>query len=76
MNLRPGRPVDWTDEEVLQLIKDYIEQYKYSPAVRDLADALPGPPSTSTVYFSLQRLQRKGFIDWIPQKPRTIRLLK
>lgn len=61
-------------KEALEVIDQYIIKHNYSPAYRDIATML-GLKSSSTVSNILYKLREKGYIDWTPKQPRTIRLL-
>ncbi len=56
-------------------IKKFVAKHKYSPTVRELAEAV-GLKSSSTAHGYLQRLKTRGYIDYQPEQPRTIKLLK
>ena len=64
-----------TEEEILNIIKDYYTKHKYSPTVREIARKA-NVSSTSTVLRYLNKLQDKGLIDWQSKAPRTIRVIK
>lgn len=67
---------DWQewDEALFQVVREFIREFGYSPSVRELCEAM-GVSSPATVWESLNRLRHIGFIDWIPSKNRTIRVL-
>lgn len=60
--------------EVLEYLKDYINENGYAPCVRDICQALD-LKSTSTAHAHLTKLERKGYISRDPAKPRTIMIL-
>lgn len=60
--------------EVLEYLKDYINENGYAPCVRDICLALD-LKSTSTAHAHLTKLERKGYISRDPAKPRTIMIL-
>lgn len=59
--------------EVLQYIYDQVEARGYPPTVREIGEAIH-LSSTSTVHGHLSRLEKKGFIQRDPTKPRAIEL--
>ena len=60
---------------VLDYVNDHIEQYGYSPSVREICAAL-GFKSTSTVHIYLKALEQEGKIIKSPSKPRTLRITR
>lgn len=68
---------DLTRREVRALI--FIERtlaiHGYSPTVREIMEAI-GHASPSSTHSTLWNLERKGFIRWQPNRPRTIRVLR
>lgn len=65
-------------EKQIQLfneIKKYIDFYGFPPSIRELCE-LMNVNSTGTIQPMLERLKRKGYIDFMPRKSRTIRILK
>lgn len=56
-------------------IRDYIEEYGFSPTLRDLGKIL-GKNSTATIWAGLKILKRKGYIDYIYNRSRTIKITK
>ena len=61
--------------ELYEAIKEYINHYGFSPTVRDLCEIM-GVKSTATIAFGLRMLKRKGYIDYIPKRMRTIKIIK
>lgn len=59
--------------EVLRYIYEEIEHRGFPPTVREICEAV-NLSSTSTVHGHLSRLQKNGFIQKDPTKPRTIEL--
>lgn len=64
-----------TQRDVLDFIIKFIEQEGYPPSIRDIGDSF-GWASPNGVKCHLDPLKKKGFIDWIENKARTIRVLK
>ena len=56
-------------------IKDFINQYGYSPTVRELC-ALTGKSSPATIEQHIKILKVKKYIDYIYNRNRTIRIIK
>ncbi len=61
-------------ERTYNAIKEYIGKYGFSPTIRELCE-MTGVKSTATVYCSLKVLKRKGYIAYLYNRNRTIRLL-
>lgn len=61
--------------ELYQAIKEYINKYGFGPTFRDLMTVLD-KSSTATISFGLRILKRKGYIDYVPKRMRTIKILK
>jgi repressor LexA len=57
--------------EILEMIESYLREHGYPPSVRDIGEAV-GLSSPSTVHSHLQTLQRLGFLQRDPTKPRAI----
>jgi repressor LexA len=62
-------------EEILELIINYIDENKISPTVRELT-ALYGLKSTATMHEYLSKLRKRGYINWFDGMPRTLKVLK
>ncbi len=56
---------------ILEFIAEQIRQRGYPPSVREIGEAV-GLTSSSTVHAHLQVLQRDGFLQRDPTKPRAI----
>lgn len=59
--------------EVLKFIHQQVADRGYPPTVREIGEAV-SLSSTSTVHGHLSRLEKKGFIQRDPSKPRAIEL--
>jgi len=59
--------------EVLRFIHERVEHKGYPPTVREIGEAV-NLSSTSTVHGHLSRLEKKGWIQRDPTKPRAIEL--
>ena len=64
-----------TSEKILTMIKQYIDDNGYAPTVREIGDAV-GLSSSSTVHSHLERLKRKGYIQWDPTRQRTLKIIR
>ena len=62
-------------KQIYDFIAVYIEENRFSPSMREITEGV-GLQSASTVKSHLDRMQREGYIDFEPTKPRTIRLIK
>ena len=69
--------IDLTEiqERLYLTIKKYIEEYGYSPTVRELCK-LNGVNSPATIHYGLKQLKKKGYIDYQYNRNRTIRIMK
>ena len=61
--------------KMLIAIIDYKKKYEYAPTVRELCDLL-GYTSSGSVHAILKALKNKGYISYIENKSRTIKVLK
>ncbi len=57
--------------QILEFIAEQIRERGYPPSVREIGEAV-GLNSSSTVHTHLQVLQREGFLQRDPTKPRAI----
>lgn len=62
-------------EKLFQAIKKYIDENGYSPTVRELCKMV-GASSPATVQGMLKRLKAKGYIDYVYNHSRTIRIIE
>ena len=58
---------------IIAAIAAHTERLGYPPSIREIGEAV-GLKSTSTVHGYLSRLKDKGYIEWEPQSPRTLRI--
>lgn len=65
-----------TDKQSILLFKieDFINEFGYSPSIRELCD-MTNHKSTSTISYGLNQLKRKGYIQYQENKNRTIRII-
>ena len=59
--------------DVLRFIYEEVKEHGYPPTVREICNAV-GLSSTSTVHGHLSRLEKNGYIQRDPSKPRAIEL--
>ena len=60
---------------ILEIIKHKIASAGYSPTVREICE-FTGIKSTSTIHYTLNKLEKKGYIEKLNGMPRTIRVCK
>lgn len=60
-----------SQERLYTIIKEFIEQFKYSPSIRELC-MLYGVNSPATMLFHLRNLRKLGKINFQDGKSRTI----
>lgn len=63
------------EKEILNIIKTFVEENKYSPSIRELCK-FSKLKSTASVHSYLKRLKEKGYIDYMSNKNRTLRVIK
>lgn len=61
-------------QEIYEFIKKYIDNYGYSPTVREIAYIFG--KSVGSIHPMLKRLKEKQLIDYEERKSRTIKILK
>lgn len=61
-------------KEIYDFIKCFLQEYKYSPTVREIGTAV-NLSSPSTVHGHLNRLRKNGYITFIDSSPRTIQIV-
>lgn len=62
-------------EKVYLAIKNFIEKNGYAPTIREINELI-NIKSTSTTFYKLLQLQKKGYITYVAGKSRTIKILK
>lgn len=60
-------------QEILNIIKNYIDKEKIPPSIREIGD-LAGLRSTSTVHSYLNRLEKNGYIHRTNGCARSLRI--
>jgi len=65
-----------TEKQLLTLnvVKDYIQEHGYSPTIREICVEC-GVNSPAIIHYYLKLLKKKGYIDYIYNRNRTIRVL-
>lgn len=64
-----------TQEKILIVVEQFLNEKKYSPSIREIMAAV-GLKSTATVHGHLQRLRDKGLLDWKENCRRTLTVKK
>ena len=62
-------------EELYGWIKDYMKDFKHSPSIRQMMQAM-GLKSPAPIQSRLKHLQEKGFISWQEGKARTLQIVE
>jgi repressor LexA len=57
--------------EILRFIKEF--PHSYAPTVREIGKAV-GLSSSSSVQAQLDKLKKSGYIEHVPNSPRTIKI--
>ncbi|KAB2952151.1 winged helix-turn-helix transcriptional regulator [Heliorestis acidaminivorans] len=52
------------EQDLHVMLKEYIQVKGYSPRIREIGEKM-GWPSSSTVHYYLERLEKKGYISKI-----------
>ena len=60
--------------ELLRWIKEYMKDYRYSPSIRQMMEAM-GLKSPAPIQSRLKHLQEKGYISWQEGKARTLQII-
>ena len=60
--------------ELYGWIKDYMKEYKHSPSIRQMMQAM-GLKSPAPIQSRLKHLQEKGYISWQEGKARTLQII-
>ncbi len=68
LNLKPSKR-----QQIFEFLCDFQNQYGYPPTVREIASAV-GLASPASVQVHLRSLERDGFIERDPNKPRALKL--
>lgn len=61
-------------QQIYDFIKKHIAEKQYSPSVREITKAVE-LKSTSTTHGHLDRMRKKGLIDFVDSLPRTLRVI-
>lgn len=60
--------------ELFRFLCEFTQQNGYAPSIREMSAAL-GLQSVQAVHRYLDRLRKRGLVDWEPGKARTLRIL-
>lgn len=63
-----------TKKNVMTAISTLTDKLGYPPTVREIADA--AFISVSVAHGHLDRLRKRGIVDWEPRRPRTIHFVR
>jgi repressor LexA len=67
--------IEEKEQEILKDIISLISTRKMAPTIREIGKAAHmKSPSTTLAY--MRRLRKKGYIDWLENKPRTLHILE
>ncbi len=61
-------------DELFRWIKDYMQQFKHSPTIRQMMQAMK-LKSPAPIQSRLKHLQEKGYISWQEGKARTLQIV-
>lgn len=61
-------------QKIYDYIKVCVAENQYPPTIREIAAAV-GLSSPSTVHGHLDRMRKKGYIDFVNSSPRTLRIM-
>jgi repressor LexA len=68
----PSRPgLSMRQCQIVQVIEDSVQDTGYPPSFREIGDAV-GLASASSVAYQLKALQRMGYLQHVPGRPRAI----
>lgn len=62
------------ESQIYDTIRDYISANGYPPTVREIG-SLVGLKSSSVVHYYLLKIRDKGYVSFVPGKPRTLRVI-
>lgn len=62
-------------QAIIDFIKQHVKDNGYPPTVREIGDA-EGILSTSTVHGHLDRMKKKGLLQWKDGISRTLRVVQ
>ena len=62
-------------KELYVAIKEFINENGYAPTMRQMCE-ITGNSSTSVVANKLYQLKKKGYVNFVPYKSRTLRITK
>ena len=68
------KPLNEKQRRILEFLKQQIEEKGYPPSVREICSAM-GYKSTSTVHGYIEQLQKNGYLQKDPTKPRALKII-
>lgn len=75
MSSRPNKPLTSQQQNVLNVIQDFVRQHGFSPTLREIGQAL-GLNNLNAVRGHLAALERKGCVTRAADKARSIQLVQ
>jgi repressor LexA len=69
----PDHVLTWRQQRILQAIAEFARRRGYAPTLREIGEAA-GLASASSVSYQLSVLQRRGYLQRDPGRPRTVEL--
>jgi SOS-response transcriptional repressor LexA len=74
-NLTRSERVKKQEEEIFNIIKQYITKQHRPPSIREIAKkSKVSSPQTVSIY--LKKLKEKGLVDWVPKKAGTLHIVQ
>ena len=70
----PQRKLTDRQRHVLMFIKNYIHEKGYPPALKDIGDGMGF--SVKAAFDHLRSIEKKGYITYLPDQPRSLRIPK
>lgn len=67
-------PLTAPQQELLDFIRHYIATCRIAPSIREMMAEM-GVASPSPIQFRLEELRNKGYINWQPNRGRTVQVL-
>jgi repressor LexA len=67
-------PLTSREQELFDWLVAYIEDHGYSPTIRQMVEAMR-LKANAPIQHRLRQLKNKGYLDWEPNKMRTLRIL-
>ena len=67
-------PLNEKQRKILEFLRQQIDEKGYPPSVREICSAM-GYKSTSTVHGYIEQLQKNGYLQKDPTKPRALKII-